>query len=365
MKPSIIKEDKIDLIALGKIIWAGRKIIYYSIGLCIVVGLLIALLSPPKYKAGATLLPSPDSKSSNMGGLSALAGMAGVNIGSMLGQSAGISADVYPQILNSYPLINELIHEAYNFRGLDKSISLYDFMEGDTVESALDKVSKYTIKLPWTIKDLLIGKTAVDKNESYGVIFLTEDELKAHKYIREVLNVSVDINTGLVSMTIEVEEPVLAAQLVNVAVELLQKYISEHKTDKLKLNLNFIQERYLERKLDFEKKQIEFLRYKDSHRGVVTERADFKFQQLKDEYELAELIYKELAQQFEQASIAVKEVSPAFTVIEPPKVPDEKSSHGKVYYLIVFTLLGVFIGICIIIGKSFMHLLIYKIKQHA
>lgn len=62
----IIKDDEIDLIALIKTIWDGRKTIYYSVGVCVFIGLLIAFLSPAKYTASATLLPSTQDKSNSM-----------------------------------------------------------------------------------------------------------------------------------------------------------------------------------------------------------------------------------------------------------------------------------------------------------
>ena len=106
-KNQIIKDDELDLIALIKTIWNGRKTVYYSVGICVFIGLLIAFLSPAKYTASATLLPSSENKSSSMGGLGALAGMAGINLGSMMGQSEGIPAEIYPQVVNSYPFMNE------------------------------------------------------------------------------------------------------------------------------------------------------------------------------------------------------------------------------------------------------------------
>ena len=73
----IIKDDEIDLLALVKTIWAGRKTIYYAVGAAILIGLVVAFASPAKYTAKATLLPSDEKKTGGMGNLSALAGMAG------------------------------------------------------------------------------------------------------------------------------------------------------------------------------------------------------------------------------------------------------------------------------------------------
>ncbi len=353
-KYQIIKDDEIDLIALIKTIWNGRKIIYGSFGICVFIGLLIAFLSPAKYNASATLLPSSANKSSSMGGLGALAGMAGINLGSMMGQSEGIPAEIYPQVVNSYPYLNEFIHEKFRFEEYEKPISIYDYVNADTIPSLVSQITKYTIKLPWTIKNAIFS--GQDKIDSYSmsdleVINLSEEELNALGAMFELLQISVDDKTGLVYVSVEVEEPILAAQYVQKAVELLQEYIIEYKTKQAREKLNFVQERYNEKKLEYEETQLAYFNYIDSHRNIISERRNPDLQRLSDAYDMASIVYKELAQQLEQAKIAVKEETPVFTVLEPAKVPFEKSAPNKKVIFVLSVFLGVFIGVSVIFGK--------------
>ena len=133
----IIQEDEIDLVQLVKTIWAGRKIIYYSVGICVFIGLIIAFATPAKYTASATLLPSEEKKGGSFGNLGALAGMAGINLSSMFGEASGISIELYPQIINSYPFKKELIHQKFEIQNFEKSISLYNYRLQDTIPSIL------------------------------------------------------------------------------------------------------------------------------------------------------------------------------------------------------------------------------------
>ncbi len=107
---ALIKDDEIDLIALIKIIWNERKFIYYCIFFCFFIGILIAVLTPKQYMVTATILPSMDSGNSNVGNLSSLASIAGINVGSGLSGSNSISSDLYPEIVNSYHFLNDFIH---------------------------------------------------------------------------------------------------------------------------------------------------------------------------------------------------------------------------------------------------------------
>jgi len=358
--PTIIKDDEIDLIALVKTIWDGRKIIYYSIGIALLIGLIVAFTSPKKYTVSATLLPSAEKKGRNLGSLGALAGIAGINLGSMLGETSGIPADIYPQVVNSYPFQVELIYQKFNFEEYDYPISIYDFVVADSVASVGSLILKYTLRLPWTLKSAIFTKDkgdAVSKN--YGVVYLSEDELNALGFTKDLIQVDVDDKTGLVTLSVEAKEPVASAQFIQKAIDLLQVYVIDYKTSQVRENLEFIKERYEEKKKEYERIQKEFFEYKDRHRNIDPNRADVRFQQLSDDYDIITSVYKGLAQQLEQAKISVKEQTPVFTVLEPAKVPDEKSSPRRGLILVVSVFLGGFIGIGLIFGK----MLLSKMKQ--
>lgn len=364
LQPKIIKDDEIDLIALVKTIWNGRKIIYYSVGICVFIGVIIAFTRPAKYTASATLLPSAEKKSSSLGGLGALAGMAGINLGSMMGESSGIPAEIYPQVVNSYSFQKEFIHEKFHFDEYDQPISLYDYALADTIESVSAKIAKYTIRLPGTLKYALFSKDDEEGEEmspNYGVISLSKEELSALRMISDLIQIEVDKKTGLISVSVEAGEPILTAQFVQKAVDLLQEYVIKYKTKQVRENLDFVQERFDEKKIEYQKAQKALSDYKDSHRNMISERMDPVYQSLIDEYDMISAVYKGLAQQLEQAKIAVKEETPVFTVLEPAKVPIEKSAPKKKIILGVSIFLGIFLGVGIVFGRVFWNVFKYKL----
>lgn len=350
----IIKNDDIDLVALVKTIWDGRKTIFYAVGVCLLIGLVFAFASPAKYTASATLLPSAEKKASSLGGLGALAGMAGINIGSMMGESSGIPAEIYPQVVNSYPFLNEFIHQKFNFEKYPQPISIYDYVVADTIASIGSSIKKYTIGLPWTLKNAIFASVKVDKDTvsmDYGVLNLSEEELQVLGAVKNIFKIDVEKKTDLINISVEVKEPVLAAQYVQKVVVLLQQYIIEYKTQQARENLDFVQQRFNEKKTEYEEAQTALFNYKDNHRNIVSERVNLEYQSLNDTYDIASTVYKGLAQQLEQAKIAVKEETPVFTVLEPAKVPDEKSAPKKKIILVLSVFLGGLIGIGWIFGK--------------
>jgi len=255
-----------------------------------------------------------------LGNLGALAGMAGINLSAMLGDISGIRAEIYPQVISSYPFQNELMHQKFNFRGRKDPVSLYEFISTDTVKTAGKIILKYTLRLPWTIKSILFPIKNSKVKTDYGVVHLSKRDFKILERARNIVKVSVDEKTGLVTVSAEDKE-------------------------------EFVQERYEEKKKEYERVQKEFFDYKDRHRNIDPNRADLRFQQLSDEYDIVTSVYKGLAQQLEQSKISVKEHTPVFTVLEPAIVADEKSSPRRGLILFASLIIGGILGIGLVFGK--------------
>ncbi len=359
----IIKNNEIDLIALAKVIWLGRKKIYISIFVCLFIGILFALLSPVTYHSSAVLLPQAETKS-DLGQLGSLASLAGVNLSSVMGDATGIQPDLYPNIVGSYPFLNELIHMQLNYINEDKPISFFDKELSDSVPGLGSIIMKYTLGLPWTLKNALFeNKTSLAINQQVALnedlIILDHREVQIFKKFHKLISVDVDSKTGLVSLSVEALEPYVTAQLANKTVELLQDYIIRYKTSQVRENLTFIEARFKEKKIEFEKAQQELFEYRDSYRNLVAERMDLRSQELEDEYNLSMSVYQNLAQQLEQARIAVKKETPAFTVIEPIKVPIEKFKPKRTIIVMVAAFIGGILGVLFL----FLRLLIKKFRQ--
>jgi uncharacterized protein involved in exopolysaccharide biosynthesis len=351
----IIKDDEIDLIALAHTIWDRRRIIYYSVAVALIIGLMVALFSPEKYSASATILPQTEGES-DLGGLGGLASMAGINLSSVMGGGTGIQPELYPRVIQSYPFLNDLVHQPFYYEEEAKPVSIYEKELKDTIPGFGASLLKYTIRLPWTIKAAIFPKKevlypGVESSGASEIKRMNEEEKEIFESMVEKVTVEVDDETGLATISAEMEEPLLAAQVAQETVELLQKYIIEYKTRQARNNLEFIEARYNEKKAEFEEARAAFFNYRDRNRNIIQERTDMRYQELSDAYNLASQVYQSLAEQREQAEIAVKRDTPAFSIIEPVKIPLEKSAPKRTLIMIVSLFLGGFLGLGIIFGR--------------
>lgn len=339
-------EDEIDLVEIIQKLWKNLKFIIKVTVAFAILGLIVAISTPNVYTASCTMVPQTGQKSAG-GSLGGLAAMAGINLGS-LSSGEVLSPTVYPKIMTNINFQKELIYSKFNFQGVEQPISFYDYYTDKKYQkfSLIGTIKKYTIGLPGVIIGAIKDKPAeVDQSDSSSIQSLTSREKGVVNIISANLSLSVNNKDGYISISSNMSEPLLAAELVQRGQELLQKYITEFKIEKVASNLQFVEKCYEESKRNFESKQAELARFRDANMSFTSAVAKTQEEKLTSEYTLLLGIYTELAKQKEQAKIAVTETTPILTVIVPVIVPIEKSKPSRATTLFIYTLLGVIIGI--------------------
>ncbi len=242
-------------------------------------------------------------------------------------------------------------------------VSSYVYFKEIDSPSLLGYVAEYTIGLPGKVKKLFSGNNEEKlpfESEKGGIVRISKEDSDLIETFKERISVNVDSKTGVIGIYTEMPDPNAAAELAEVGVDLLQAHVINHKINKARENLQFIQERHEEAKTKFEKTQNNLAAFNDRNLNVVTARAQTEQQRLTNEYNLAFEVFKGLSTQLEQAEIKVKEDTPVFTVVEPIKLPVEKSKPKRVTIILIFTFLGIVVGILNVLALSMMRVYIHK-----
>lgn len=344
-----INEDEIDLVEIVKKLWKNRKFILKVTIVFAVLGFIVAISTPNVYTASCTMVPQTGQKSTG-GSLGGLAAMAGINLGNM---SSGevLSPNVYPKIMTNINFQKELMYSKFHFQGIKEPITLYDFYTDKKYQkfNLTGSIKKYTIGLPGVIINTIRGKkTAETKSDTFAIQTITATEISVIELINQNLSLSFNSKDGFISLSANMSEPRVAAELAQKSQELLQKYITEFKVEKVESNLVFVERSFDEAKKNFENKQAELARFRDANKSFSSAMARTQEEKLSSEYNLLLGIYTELAKQKEQAKISVTETTPILTVIEPVVVPIKKSKPSRAMILIIFTFLGFILGVGIV-----------------
>lgn len=350
-----IADDEIDLLALIKTIWNGRRIIMLSVFAGAILGVTVALISSNEYATSTIMVPQMGGDSqSGLGSLGGLAALAGISMD--MNQGAELSFMVYPKILGSIPFQLELMNTPLNFKDNSAPITLFDYYTKSSKPSIFGTLKKYTIGLPGVLISAIKSKTkelCLPTDSDDHPIFLTKDQYKVIKALDNIISLDVNTKEGYLTLTTRMPEALAAAQLAQKAQSLLQRHITEFKIEKAKTNLDFILQRYNETKTEFEKAQVSLALVNDRNKNFTSGLPRIETDRIQTRYTIAFSVYQELAKQLEQAKIQVKKETPVFTIIEPVTVPSEKSKPNRSMILAIWIFLGGIIGIGIVFGKEY------------
>lgn len=345
------EEDSIDLIAIAKTLWAGRKTIFISLGICTVLGLAIALLTPKVYTVTTVMVPQMGNTAK--GGLSSLASMAGIDMG--MTESADVSPILYPKIVSSNPFMLELMNTPVHFSEVDTMVSVYTYFTEVAKPGLLGTVKKYTLGLPGVILGALIKpqeELALPGDEGEKPIYLTKDQFKLKNSLVEKISLQVDKKEGYLTLTVTMPEALAAAEVAQKAQALLQDYITRFKVEKSQAELDFIQQRYNQAKGEATREQYSVAADQDRFKNLVSQVPQVSTSRKQMDYAISNSVFQELAKQLEQAKIQVAKDTPVFTVVEPVAVPTEDAGPSGAKTLAIWVFLGLVIGGGIVYGKT-------------
>lgn len=334
------EEQEIDLIELAQYLWKERKLLIKACGVAVVVGLVVAFSIPKEYTTTVKLAPETEDASKKMSSLGGLAAMAGINLNSSMGSDA-ISPDLYPDVVQSTPFLLELFPvEVTNKKGT-LTTSLYDYMD----EYQKSAWWGYIVSAPFKALGAVMGlfsdeeESSSDKLDSFH---LTKDQEEVLKSLKERVAVSVDKKTLVITASVQMQDPIISAQMTQVVLEKLQSYITQYRTQKVKKDLIFTEKVFGEAREAYYKAQQAYATFEDANRNIISSSYRTEQERLKNEMTLTFNVYNTLAQKLEQDKLRVQEQTPVYTVIEPASVPLKASSPKKPLILVGFVFLALF-----------------------
>ena len=340
------KDDEIDLVALLKTVFVSRRFVIKTTILFAVFGVILALVSPTKYTASSTFVPqlSEGQTNSSLGGLASLAG---INLSAIMGsQPQEISPSLYPQIAESIPYRLALLEAKVGSNETSFRNYILDQSSGLAI---LPLLKKYTIGLP----GLLLKKQTDDNEIPDSSLFqVTKEDRGLFKFLAQVLSIEVDDQEGLVSISVELSDRMVAAQLAQAATDLLQSNIIAFKSQSARNNLDFIESQFESKRQEFEEIQDSIAVFKDQNLNITSSLYQNQLTRLESQFTVISSVFQELAGQVEQAKIQVNKDTPIFTIIEPVSVPLERSKPKRTITVIIWTFLGGVFSVGWVLVKS-------------
>jgi uncharacterized protein involved in exopolysaccharide biosynthesis len=344
-------EDEIDLKDLIIPIWRSRKQILTTAIIFAIFGGIIGFLTPATYTASSTFLPQTAQVGGGLSGsLGGLASLAGINLSTGAMGGGEIPPSMYATVLGSQPFKQRILDSKIVVNR--DSISYRDYLKNQP-KNVLSAISEYTIGLPGKV----IGAMS-SKEENYtnlateGLQPLSDEEFKLQNAVAGKVSISNDKKEGIVSITVVEGDPLVAAQVAQVTEQILQDWIIEYKIKNAKAQYDFIEKQFETKQKEFYSIQEQLANYTDRNQNVLAASYLTRLDRLQAEFDLINTVYSELAKQKEQAAIQLSKDTPTFSVLDPVKVPNEKTGPKKSIYILGAFFLGLIGGASWALGRK-------------
>ena len=334
---NIPEEQEIDIMELISKLWKKRMMIIKWCVAGAIIGLVAGFSIPKTYKAGATLAPETEQRMGS--GVSSIASMMGVSLDNSVD---AISVEMFPDVVASTPFIYGLFDLPVTFERKDSVITtdLLDYM----LEYQKSPWWSYIVQAPFKALGwvMSIGK---EKESDELPAELDPQNLPKKvrgvvKYFRENISVVVDKKTGKTEISLEMQDPLVVATVVEAVMENLKDYMSDYRTSKVRQDVENLSLIYEQRKQDYYAAQQAYAQYVDGNRSVALRSAQAESERLQQEMNLAYQVYSQIATQLEAARIKEQEAKPVFAVLEPVSIPNKKAAPSKAKMLVIFTFLA-------------------------
>ena len=354
--------DEIDLIELLKKIYLEKKLILKISVLAALFGVVYALFQPNEFTSSTTFIPQLSSGVKTGGSsLSGLASLAGINIGSME-SSSEFPPTLYPQVVNGVPFKLDLLSTKINFN--NHSVLVKDYLLKNIPINFFATVKKYTIGLPSLILSSFNKDNDQKKPLNYSDIYLiTEEDKILFELLNKRLSLSINEKEGFITISYTDANKNVAAQITQIAQNLLQEKIIEFKNKSSKEMLDFAMKQYSDKKESYQKLQDERAVFVDKNINISSSLFQNKLSRLESEVNISESIVQQLASQVEQAKLQVNKDTPVFTTIKPVTIPFERSAPKRSLIVIVFAFLGLVLSIGYVLVKEPLSDIIKSLKS--
>ena len=324
------RDQEIDLIELAQKLWQGRRMIVRWCIAGALAGLVIGFSIPKEYTVTVKLAPEVQgNKNSSLGILSQ---MAGINIGS-LNSADAMSPELYPDIVQSVPFMTELFGVEVADEDGEMTMPLAEYVAKELHSPWWSVI----LQVPFKVLGWFIDLFRAEEPEGEGPtdpFRLTKEENEVVRSLQERISTSVDKKTLVVSLSVTMQDPLVAATLTDTVMLSLQNHITQYRTDKARHDLEFTQRLFDEAQGKYYAAQQRYAQYVDQNQALSRRSFRTEEERLQNEMSLAYSLYNQTAQQLQLAKAKVQELTPVYAVVQPATVPLKPSKPSKMLILI-------------------------------
>jgi uncharacterized protein involved in exopolysaccharide biosynthesis len=298
-------DSDLSLLSAVNIVLRRRSLVIGTTLLILVSIVAVTLLRPRSYTSSASFMPQTTRNPTSGGGIAAQLGL------SMLATDATQSPAFYVDLLKSRGILDSTVMTRFRFQGTE-----------GVVDAPLIDILKAK------------GSTAERRREA------------AIQSLGRAVRADPALKTGVVNLSVRASNPILAKQVADRMLELLNAFNLRRRRTQASEERRFAEERLDQARAELRVAEDRLQEFLQRNR-VYASAPDLRFQEdrLSREVNMRQALYTSVGEAYEQARMDEVRDTPVITVIEQPNVPARPDSRGLLKWLVAGLIVGLGLGV--------------------
>ena len=336
--------DIIDLRLVFRSIWARKMLFFKVLPIVFVLSCLYIICIPRTYTTSCKLAPEVNNAAGG-GALGSLASNLGIDF-TQVETGDAITPMLYPDLMED----NKFVVDLFKVK-VKKS--------DGSVETTYDDYLRHHQDSPWWAGGIRWFKSLFKskKNDGLGAeiepspYILSKDDNDLANAIRGNIQLAMDKKTGVISILVDDQDPLICKTLADSVSVHLQQFITEYRTNKARTDLKFYEKLTHDAKAEYDSIRRKYNALVDANQNVILQRYKSKQDDIENEMILKFNTYTSLNTLLQQSISKVQERTPVFTVLKGAEMPLKASKPKRMIFVIGVCLLASF-GITVYVLKG-------------
>lgn len=270
---------------------------------------IVSLLLTPMFRSYVSFVPEVSNQAMGMGQLGGLLQQEAAGLGLGLTGSPGQSPSFYVDLLRSASVRSRVVEANYQDTSRGFSGSLVDFFRLDDTQPPARALQKSM--------EVLADRTSISQNTA----------------------------SGIVSVSVETRDPVISQQVAAQYQAQLESFNETRRSLRTRKEVQFLRAQLVGARHGLEATEDSLERFLDANRSYQQSPAlQLQWDRLDRHVSIRSGIVSQLQQQFEQAQLELLAAVPTVSIIDSPRVPQQRSRPKRTLIVLTATLLGFILG---------------------
>jgi len=306
-----------------------KKRLFFIFSIAIIFSLLgfwFSKLQEKQYVAVLSFIVEDQSEATDFSSFSGMANLAGFNLGG--NTSSSFSQQNIIELLKSRKIIEKTLNHKCEISG--KS----------------DLLLNHYIRINSFINDSSITNLSTNYNDSIINVVWS-------RIINEEMNILFQNNeANILNLSFESLNAEFAKNFTEIIISEISEMYSDYQTEKTRIALNNLETRSDSIFSELKSAERSLARVKDKNTRVITSSGRLHEIQYMREVEVLNAIYIELRKNIEITNMNLLDETPLVQIIDKPFLPLNITNRSTLFWIVIFSFLGVFITVFMIISRK-------------